>query len=118
MGVMPVRPLVLGFIRASGLEARDEIELTGQLAAWAHREGYLLGVTYREQPGNGAFEALLQAIKIHDAVGVAVPSFEYLGPMPEARVGAIRERSGASVYAVSPTPARGQGALDEWSAGG
>jgi hypothetical protein len=111
-------PLVLGFIRTTGLRAQDEMELVAQLAAWAHREGFLLGVTYREQPGNGAFETLLQAIKSHAAVGVAVPSFEHLGPTPEARVGAIRERGGASVYAVLPTPVRSKGALQPRGASG
>jgi hypothetical protein len=102
---MVMRPLMLGFVRFNGT-AVAEIELTGRMAGWAHREGYVLGVTYREQSGNGAFESLLQAITRHDAVGVIVPTFEHLGPCPEARVRAIRERTGVSVYAVAPTPDR------------
>jgi hypothetical protein len=103
-----MRPLMLGFVRVDGAAAA-EIELTGRMAGWAYREGYVLGVTYREQPGNGAFESLLQAITRHEAAGVVVPSFDHLGPGPEARVRAIRERAGVSVYAVSPTPDRSEG---------
>lgn len=106
MGTIPVRPLILGFIQARDLSPGLQSALTGQLAAWAHLEGYLLGTTYREQPGNGAFESLLQATKRHRAIGVVVPTYAHLGPNPEARVSAIRDNSGAAVYAVSPTPDR------------
>ena len=95
MGVIHLRPLVLGFIQADGLPGRLETALTGQLASWAQREGYLLGVTYRELAGNGGFESLLQAITRHDAVGVVVPSFAHFGPASEARVTAVGERGGA-----------------------
>lgn len=104
-----MRPLILGFLRIDGAPAA-QIELTGRMAGWAYREGYVLGVTYREQPGNGAFESLLQAITRHDAAGVVVPSFDHLGPRPEARVRAIRERTGVSVHAMGPTPERADGA--------
>ncbi|WP_020392220.1 hypothetical protein [Kribbella catacumbae] len=107
MGVIPVRPLILGFIQADGVPRRLETALTGQLASWAQGEGYLLGVTYREQVGNGGFESLLQAITRHDAVGVVVPSFAHFGPESAARVMAVSARGGASVYAVTHTPSRG-----------
>ncbi|MBP2354801.1 hypothetical protein JOF29_005911 [Kribbella aluminosa] len=100
-----MRPLMLGFVRVNGAPAA-ELELTGRMAGWAFREGYVLGVTYREQPGNGAFESLLQAITRHGAAGVIVPSFEHLGPHPEARVRAVRDETGVSVYAVEPTADR------------
>lgn len=106
-----MRPLMLGFVRAEGA-ASDEVELTGRMAGWAYREGFVLGVTYREQAGNAAFESLLQAIMRHDAAGVIVPSFAHLGPSPEARVRAIRERTGARVYAVMPTADRSERAPD------
>jgi hypothetical protein len=101
-----MRPLVLGFVRVVSGPAAAEIELTGRMAGWAHREGYALGVTYREQDGNGAFESLLQAIKRHGAAGVVVPSFEHLAPCPETRVRELRERAGVSVYATAPTSDR------------
>ncbi|MDX3003592.1 hypothetical protein PWY87_18035 [Kribbella solani] len=63
-------------------------------------------MTYREQPGNGAFESLLQAITRHGAAGVIVPTFEHLGPNPEERVRAIRELAEAGVYALAPTADR------------
>lgn len=100
-----MRPLMLGFVRVSGC-ATAEIELTGRMAGWAHREGYVLGATYREQSGNSAFESLLQAIVRYEAAGVVVPTFEHLGPCPEMRVRTIRERTGVSVYAVAPTSDR------------
>uniref|UniRef100_UPI000B3BDDC7 hypothetical protein n=1 Tax=Pseudomonas sp. SID14000 TaxID=1986221 RepID=UPI000B3BDDC7 len=102
MSVFPVRPLVLGFVRVDGVSGRLETALTGQLASWAQCEWFFLGVTYRELQGNGAFESLLEAITRHDPVGVVVPSFEHLGPAPEARVATIRECGGAIVHAVGP----------------
>jgi hypothetical protein len=112
VGDSSVRPLVLGFVRAEGLPTRTETALNGALASWAHREGYLLGVIYRELAGNGAFDSLLQAIKTHDAVGVVVPDYAHLGPTPEARVTAVRNTGRAAVYAISPTPAPGHWGLD------
>jgi hypothetical protein len=102
-----MKPLVLGYVQASHLPARLETALTGQLATWAVREGYLLGDVYRETAGNDAFPALLQAIQKHGAAGVIVPSFAHLGPEPERRVAQLRAVSGAQVFAVGPTPARG-----------
>ena len=104
--MIPLTPMLLGYIRVSeGISPIDVVRLENQLADFAKREGYLLGVIYRDRlDGTGAFNTMLEAAVRNDA-GVVVPTLEHLSVPPEVR---IRDLSAAGIhlYAADASPAR------------
>lgn len=101
--MIPLRPLLLGFIRAADdAEPVAVKRLESQLAAYASREGYLLGVIYREPPGGaGAFATMIDHLTRNDAAGVVVPNLAHIIVDGVDRIAVLKEL-GMLVHEAAP----------------
>lgn len=104
------KPLALGYIRQHLLMTQDELnDVKVQFVHHAASEGFTMTTVFVEQRESmpAAFEALVQAIREHQAAAVVLPSmlhFAVLGP-PLAVKLTFERATGAHVLVASPVDA-------------
>lgn len=77
---MTPKPFVVGFYRIEPFTTADDTAVVAQLQQWCQREGYTLGVPYRDEDYNGAFESMLEALLGQEyVIGVVMPDLSHLG---------------------------------------
>lgn len=77
---MTPRPFVVGFYRVEPFTRADDTATVAALQQWCQAEGYTLGVPYRDEDYNGAFETMLEALLGQEyVIGVIIPDLTHLG---------------------------------------
>lgn len=102
-----MKPFVVGFYRIEPFTRPDDLAVVRDLQQWCQREGYTLGVPYREEDFNGAFEQMLESLLAGgDVVGVVMPSLAHLGTgdLYAERVSDIAATGKALYLITEPAP--------------
>lgn len=99
---------MLGFYRVEPFATVDDTATVAALHAWCRREGYVLGVPYREEDYNGAFDTMLAALlDREDVAGVVMPTLAHLGDEEYAERVSDIAATGKGLYLVDESSACG-----------